>query len=227
MKKFFYLVALVMMCNLAANAQQQSTKDDYKQAIKERQELNKFTGKALEAKKTKVAKEMAKESKKEGWKPLPGEMPLQYQFDEKVRLQVQEEGGLPKYIIGTASAGSRNIQNATIAATASSRAAIAGQFETELDRVIDQSTNDEQRNDEVVTMVKAISEGTQYVSKNLKMVRPVVKMYREKKDGTIEVRVICYTDTDQAKAVLFERLSQENAAVREKLEVLIKQHRSK
>lgn len=227
MKKFFYLIALVMMCTLAANAQQQRTKEDYKQVIKERQELNKLTGKALEAKKTKVAKAQAKADKKAGWLPLPGEKPLEYQYDEKMRLTVQDEGGLPKYIIGTGYAISRNIQSAYTAATASSRADIAGQFETELDQVIDQSSNDEQRNDEINTLVKAVSEGTQYVSKNLKMVRPVIKMYREKKDDTVEVRVETYCDTDQAKAVLFERLSQENATVREKLEVLIKEHRSK
>ena len=67
-----------------------------------------------------------------------------------------------------------------------------------------------------------VAENTQYTSKNLKFVRPIIQMYRELENGKVEIQVTLYTETDQTKATLFEKMEKENAALREKLEEKLK-----
>lgn len=197
---------------------QTNSEDYYKQQIKDRKEMLKYSEKVLKTKINKQAKASAKALKKEGWKPFPGAAPLENQINERLHLSTLMDGILPKYLFGEGTGVSNLRQIATKSAEVSSRAAIAASIKAEFDEVIDQSLNGQQRNAEENAMLNLVAENTTYVSQVLRYVRPIVQMYRELADGKIEVNVIMYTETAQAKNALFEKMESQNAALREKLD---------
>lgn len=221
MKKVFMLLAILLACTCSMSAQ--TTESQYKQQIKERKEMLKFTEKVIQTKCTKQAKQDAKRDKKEGWKPMPGERDLVNQYDEKLRLEVQEnqENGFPVYIVGRGSAESVNLQMAYDVAKARVVSDIAQRFKVEFDQVIDESSNNTQTDEEIHMLHKFVSESTQYVSQNLRNIRPVVKMYRDRSNGKCEVTVLSYINFDQAKDILFEKMELENKELRKKFDRMV------
>lgn len=220
MKKVLLIIAILATytCGMMA---QTKTANEYKQQIKERKEMLKYSDKVLKSKIAKSAKAAVKQLKKEGWKPFPGEAPLENQFNEKMRLATLMDGILPKYLMGEGNAVSNIRQVATKSAEVSARSGIAAQFKVEIDEVIDQSLNGNQRNQDEDAMARIVSEETQHISQTLQYVMPIIKMYRERNDGKVEVNVTMYTETNQAKLALFEKMEAQNAALREKLEKAI------
>lgn len=200
---------------------QTNSEDYYRQQIKERKEMLKYSEKVLKTKISKQAKRSAKDAKKDGWKPFPGASPLEDQMNERELLKTLMEGNLPKYLFGEGNATSTIRQIATRSAEVSARVAIAASFKAEIDAVIDQSLNGQQRNAEDNAMSKTVEENTTYVSQVLRFVRPIVQMYRELGDGKVEVQVTMYTETAQAKNALFEKMESQNAALRKKLEQML------
>lgn len=220
MKKFFAILMLMaVFCSMTA----QTTGEQYKQQIKERKEMLKYSDKVIQTKRTKESKRAEKLAKKEGWKPFPGEKPLVSQIDERMRIEVLTENGTlqPKYIVGTGVGKSSNLQMAFDQAKAHVAIDLARNFGVEIDEVIDKSTNETIMDDEVHAIIKYISESTQYLSKNIKNIHTVVKMYRELDKGLYEVSVYSYTDYSQVKNALFDKMESDSADLRKKLDKLI------
>lgn len=221
MKKFLIISVFIIVWAYSATAQ--TSEKQYKQQIKERKEMLKYTDKVIETKRTKEAKKAAKIAQKEGWKPFPGEKNLVSQIDERMRIEALSDKGSewPTYIVGTGSGKSSNIQSAFDQAKARVASDVARNFGVEIDEVIDESSNEVFKDDEVHELRKYISESTQYISKKLKNIHNIVKMYRQVEDNKVEVVVYSYTDFAQAKDALLDKMDGESAALRAKLDKLI------
>lgn len=221
MKKFLTILAIMAVWTYSLTAQ--TTSEQYKQQIKERKEMLKYSEKVIQTKRTKEAKKAEKQSKKEGWKPFPGEKPLVSQFDERMRIEVLLEAGsqMPKYIVGAGVGKSTNLQTAFDQAKARVASDLARNFGVEIDEVIDESSNETVMDDDIHAIKKYVSESTQYLSKNIKNIHTVVKMYRELERGIYEVTVYAYTDFSQARDALMDKMQNDSANLRTKLDKLI------
>lgn len=212
--------SLVFGCS-TINAQR--TTEEYHNQIQERKVMLKMTEKALNSKITKEAKKIAKQLAKEGWKSLPGERPLIVQIDDQLRKSVMMSGSLPKYVIGQGNGVSFNTQGAYRLATASAKTDIAGMLSTEVGAVLDESVNELQQDEEYHSMHKLVEESTQYIgNQKLTNLQPIVKMYKDKDDKKVEVRVMIAYDGDAYKVSLFEKMEEENKALRDRAKEIFK-----
>lgn len=200
---------------------QTDSKDYYKQQIKDRKEMLKYSEKVLKTKISKQAKRSAKDAKKEGWKPFPGASPLEDQMNERELLKTLMNGTLPKYIFGEGSAISTVRQIATKSAETSAIAKIAEGFSVEIMEIINQSLSGIQTGTDAEAMMKTVSESTASVKQKLRFVRPIVQMYRELGDGKVEVQVTMYAESNQAKLALLEKVEEQSKEFSKQLELML------
>ena len=63
--------------------------EDYKEFMKERKEISKFTKEQLREKVSKSTQKEAKKLQKEGWKVAPGSLPLDKQLERAYQMQYE------------------------------------------------------------------------------------------------------------------------------------------
>lgn len=200
----------------------QRTQDEYKQQIQERKELQKLTGKALDSKINKYAKQEAKRLKKDGWKPLPGELPLEKQLDTRFRSEVMTDpsGKCSLYFIGSGEGVSYSTQNAYTMASNDSKADIVGLVKTDFSRAIEDDKNEQHTNDDINSMRKFMATDGALSEMQLVNLKPQVKMYKERGDKVV-VRVLMAFESKYAKAAIFEKMEKESKELRQKMEEVI------
>lgn len=103
MKKSLHLLMtaiLLFSFTTICSAQEKS----YKDFMKERKEMQKFTKDQVNEKASKDARKAAKQLQKEGWKVAPGGLPMEKQLDRLYEMQyeIDFETGFPKFIKGEA-----------------------------------------------------------------------------------------------------------------------------
>ncbi|MEP3387390.1 MAG: hypothetical protein ABJO02_04325 [Reichenbachiella sp.] len=166
--------------------------------------------KNLKQKAIKEARKEAKKWEKKGFSNLPGDPPLDKQFEVSMIKQFMlDEKGDPLYIVtnGSAIAGSEGVAAAN--AMDNSRAALAGQIQSEVSALVSNNKANTQYEDgQVETIDEFLSNSKTLIQKELGALKPAIRMYRSV-DTNVEFRYSIIYSIETAKNVTKKILKDE------------------
>ena len=206
MKRFFAVLALVAICATAPVQAQ-----DYKDVMKERKAMSKMTENELNSKVSKAVKKEAKALKKEGWKTVPGALPLEKQLERSFKMQYEfDEYGYPLYIYGDAQSVGGNYDAAKMQATNLAKVNLAGNIQTEVVALVENAVANKQLDQgEAVSTTESVMGGTNIIADKIGRVIPVIELYREAPHKSKEVRVILFYNSKMAKQAVKEAIAED------------------
>lgn len=221
MRKLF-VCAFAFLC-LTANVSAQTAKD----IRKERQEIRKASKSELNEKATKTARKDAKKLKKEGWITVPGALPLEKQLDKSYMMQMEyDEDMYPKYLMGEAMSIGENYDAAKMQALELAKQNLAGQIQTEVTALIENSVANEQlANEDATSVTQSIMGAKNLISQSIGRTIIVMECYRVKTNKNKEVLVrIAYNGAmakAAAKRAIQEELKSKSEDLQKKLDQLL------
>lgn len=205
-KVLFVAMALLIACS-ASFAQ------DAKEIMKERQEIKKMAKKELSARVDKATKKEAKRLAKEGWVVSPGALPLEKQLQRSYEMEYQyDDLGFPKYIMANAQSIAENYDAAKTAATSLAITDLAGQIQTEVAALVENTVANQQLTaEDAVSISETVMSSKNLISQSIGRTIVVVECYRVLKNKNREVMVRIAYNGEMAKQAAKQ-------AVREELE---------
>lgn len=221
MRKLF-VCAFAFLC-LTANVSAQTAKD----IRKERQEIRKASKSELNEKATKTARKDAKKLKKEGWITVPGALPLEKQLDKSYMMQMEyDEDMYPKYLMGEAMSIGENYDAAKMQALELAKQNLAGQIQTEVTALIENSVANEQlANEDATSVTQSIMGAKNLISQSIGRTIIVMECYRVKTNKNKEVLVrIAYNGAmakAAAKHAIQDELKSKSEDLQKKLDQLL------
>lgn len=162
-----------------------------KEQRKERQELAKASKKELNEKASKAARKEAKNLSKEGWKAAPGALPIEKQLDKSYMMQMEYDDDMyPKYIMAEAMSIGENYDAAKMQALELAKQNLAGQIQTEITALVENSVANKQLSAEQADSVtKSVLAGKNLISQSIGRTINVVEVYRTLSNKNKEVLV--------------------------------------
>lgn len=205
-KVLFVAMALLIACS-ASFAQ------DAKEIMKERQEIKKMAKKELSARVDKATKKESKRLAKEGWVVSPGALPLEKQLQRSYEMEYQyDDLGFPKYIMANAQSIAENYDAAKTAATSLAITNLAGQIQTEVAALVENTVANQQlAAEDAVSISETVMSSKNLISQSIGRTIVVVECYRVLKNKNCEVMVRIAYNGEMAKQAAKQ-------AVREELE---------
>ena len=207
MKKLMMVaMSLIIACG-AAFAQQ----SDVKQIRKERQEIKKLAKQELTSRVDKVTRKEAKRLKKEGWVVSPGALPLEKQLERSYMMEYEYDDNLfPKYIMANAQSIGENYDAAKTAATSLAITNLAGQIQTEVTALIENTVANRQLSaDDAASLTESVMASKNLISQSIGRTIVVVECYRVLKNNNREVMVRLAYNGDMAKEAAKKAIRQE------------------
>lgn len=182
-----------------------------KEQIKERKEIKKASKAELGEKATKTARKAAKRLAKEGWTTTPGALPLEKQLDKSYLMQMEyDENMFPKYLMGEAMSIGENYDAARLQAMELAKQSLAGQIQTEVTALIENTLNNKQlAAEEAASVTQIISAGKNLISQSIGRVLTVVEMYRVLGNKNKEVSLRIAYNAEMAKQAAKKAVRQE------------------
>lgn len=192
--KFFLVIAWAMF---AVTSYAQLTKEQ----IQERKEIRKVSKSELNEKATKAARKEAKSLSKEGWSAAPGALPLEKQLDKSYLMQMEYDDEMfPKYLMGEAMSIGGNYDAAKMQALELAKQNLAGQIQTEITALIENTVANEQLEaEQAESVTRSIMASKNLISQSIGRVITVVEVYRTLKNKNKEVMVRIAYNSDMAK----------------------------
>ena len=187
---------------------------DYKDKYKARKQLMKMDKDMNSEKTSKRARNEAKTMKKEGWKTAPGALPLDVQLDRSYMFQNMFEDDLitPKYVSGDATTIAENYDAGKMQALELARVNLVGNIEASITSIVENNMNNKQlKAEDAASVISTLKKSKSFVTKKLGQTTPVVEVYRQLKNGNVQVRVLTFYSMDTAREIAKE-------AIREQLE---------
>lgn len=221
MRKLF-VCAFAFLC-LTANVTAQTVKD----IRKERQEIRKVSKNDLNEKATKAARKDAKKLTKEGWITAPGALPLEKQLDKSYMMQMEyDEDKYPKYLMGEAMSIGENYDAAKMQALELAKQNLAGQIQTEVTALIENSVANKQlANEDAASLTQSIMGAKNLISQSIGRTITVMECYRVKSNKNKEVLVrIAYNGAmakAAAKRAIQEELNEKSEEIHKKLDEIL------
>lgn len=221
MRKLF-VCAFAFLC-LTANVTAQTVKD----IRKERQEIRKVSKNDLNEKATKTARKEAKKLSKEGWITVPGALPLEKQLDKSYMMQMEyDEDMYPKYLMGEAMSIGENYDAAKMQALELAKQNLAGQIQTEVTALIENSVANKQlANEDAASVTQSIMGAKNLISQSIGRTITVMECYRVKTNKNKEVLVrIAYNGAmakTAAKRAIQEELNEKSEEIHKKLDEIL------
>ena len=196
--KTLKIFVAVLMLSICGGVQAQITKEQ----LKERKELKKLSKAELNEKASKAARKEAKRLAKEGWQAAPGALPLEKQLDKSYMMQQEfDEDMFPKYLMGEAMSIGENYDAAKMQALELAKQNLAGQIQTEVTALIENTVaNNQLAAEEAASVTKMVSAAKNLISQRIGRVVPVVEVYRTLQNKNKEVRVYIAYNSKMAKA---------------------------
>ncbi len=213
MKKILMLaMGLVLACGVGFA---QSAKE----IKKERQTISKLAKSELSAKVTKTTKKEAKRLKKEGWVVSPGALPLEKQLERSYLMEFEYDANqYPKYIMANAQSIAENYDAAKTAATSLAITNLAGQIQTEVTALVENTVANQQlAAEEAASITESVMASKNLISQSIGRVITVVECYRVLPNKNREVMVRIAYNGDMAKEVAKKVVRQELEKKGEKL----------
>lgn len=182
-----------------------------KEQIKERQELAKVSKKELNEKASKAARKEAKRLTKEGWRTAPGALPLEKQLDKSYLMQSQyDSDGFPAFIMAEAMSTGGNYDAAKMQALELAKQNLAGQIQTEVTALIENTVANEQMvQSDATSITRSVMASKNLISQSIGRVVPVVEAYRVVNGNNREVLVRIAYSQAMAKAAAKRAIKQE------------------
>lgn len=230
-KAFVAAMALIVACSvsMAQNTREmvREAQAIQKAAIK----IDKLTDKEINTRAPKAARKEAKKFKKQGWLITPGSLPMDKQCERSYELQARwtEVDGMLDLMYMSAEGMSigENYDAAKMQATEFAKLNLAGQLESRIAAIIDNTIANEQLSrEQAASIAKTVSASKNLISQRLGRVIPVVEMYRvNKKTKNKEVLVRLFYNVNQgmntAKQVIREELEKEGNDLHKQLDELL------
>lgn len=176
---------------------------------------------------TKDARKEAKRFKKEGWQTAPGALPMEKQLEKSYIIQEEYDDNMfPKYVMGEAMSIGENYDAAKMQALELAKQNLAGQIQTEVTALIENTVANKQLEPEdAASVVQSISAGKNLISQSIGRVIPVVELYRTVSNKNKEVLVRIAYNSEMAKAAakkaIQEELEKKGEELHEKLDELL------
>lgn len=214
MRKLF-LCAFAFLC-FTTNMTAQTAKD----VRKERQEISKASKSDLNAKATKAARKAAKKLIKEGWITAPGALPLAKQLDKSYLMQMEyDEDMYPKYLMGEAMSIGENYDAAKMQALELAKQNLAGQIQTEVTALIENSVANQQlANENASSITQSIMGAKNLISQSIGRIITIVECYRVKPNKNKEVLVRIAYNGAMAKVAAKKAIQDELKGMSEDLQ---------
>ena len=195
--------------------------------MKERKELRKMSKGELNEKATKAARKEAKKLAKEGWASAPGALPIEKQLDKSYLMQMEYDDNMyPTYLMGEAMSVGENYDGAKMQALELAKQNLAGQIQTEVTALIENSVaNNQLGAEEAATVTKSVMAAKNLISQSIGRTITVVELYRTLNNKNKEVLVRIAYNGEMAKAAakkaMREELEQKGNDLHEKLDSLL------
>ena len=222
MKKLFIIAAAIVAMGMSANAQ--SVKEA-KELIKERKVLAKQSKSELNQKASKAARKEAKSLKKEGWMVNPGALPLDKQLDKSYLMQMEfEENMMPKYIMGEARSIGENYDAAKMQALELAKQNLAGQIQTEVTALIENTVANKQlAQEQAASVTQSVMASKNLISQRIGRTINVVEVYRtlpgsRNKEVLVRIAYNSKMAMEAAKAAVREDLEAKGEDLHEQLD---------
>lgn len=190
-----------------------------KEIKKERQTISKMAKKQLDAKVSKSTKKEAKRLKKDGWVVSPGALPLEKQLERSYLMEFEYDANqFPKYIMANAQSIAENYDAAKTAATSLAITNLAGQIQTEVTALVENTVANKQLDPEdAASITETVMANKNLISQSIGRVITVVECYRILPNKNREVMVRIAYNGEMAKEVAKKAVRQELEKKGEKL----------
>lgn len=222
MKKLFFIAAAIVAMSMSANAQ--SVKEA-RELIKERKVLAKQSKSELNQKASKAARKEAKTLKKEGWQVNPGALPLDKQLDKSYLMQMEfEENMMPKYIMGEARSIGETYDAAKMQALELAKQNLAGQIQTEITALIENTVANKQlAQEQAASVTQSVLASKNLISQRIGRTIPVVEVYRtlpgsKNKEVLVRIAYNSKMALEAAKAAVREDLEAKGEELHDQLD---------
>lgn len=213
MKKLLVLAMAMLVACTASFAQ------DAKEIKKERQTIQKLAKKQLDARVGKTTRKEAKRLKKEGWVVTPGALPLEKQLERSYLMEYEYDADLyPKYIMANAQSVGENYDAAKTAATSLAITNLAGQIQTEVTALVENTVaNNQLAAEDAASITETVMASKNLISQSIGRVITTVECYRVLDNKNREVMVRIAYNGDMAKQVAKKVIREELEKKGEKL----------
>jgi hypothetical protein len=172
-----------------------------------------------------IIKDVKKEAKKytkDGYKVMPGNLPIEQQLNAAyIKQQEVDKEGVPVWITANGSSTAQTQAVAENSAIEIAKINLVGLIETNMRSVIEADLGNNQiDNETAASITKTLSVSSNKVFKKLGLVKPLFKVYREVGDKNTEVQVLIGYNYEYVKRQILEEmkldLEKTSADVREK-----------
>lgn len=184
-------IVRVLVCSLALM---------FAYASAEAQSSDKALKKDLKSKVEKDCRKTAKQLTKEGWKIMPGKLPMERQIQDSRYAELdKDQNGEKLYITGTHKATGGNYSAAKKIADERARMELAENINATFSGLVKAklSSTDYGEGD-IQTIDEFISTNKNLVTARLQGVYPVLEIFREKDKGVVEVQVMVKVNAAEA-----------------------------
>lgn len=202
--KFLLVLALVAFT-------MESYAQSAKEIRKERQEIRKLSRAELNEKVSKAARKDAKKFAKEGWLVSPGALPIEKQLDKSYMMQMEyDEEIFPKYIMAQAQSIGGNYDAAKMQALELAKQNLAGQIQTEVTALIENTiANEQMEAEQAASITRSVMSSKNLISQSIGRVFTVVEVYRTLSNKNKEVLVRIAYSSDMAKKAVLKAVKQD------------------
>lgn len=197
MRQTRIIIAVILMCIMAGPLCAQPTAEQRKEAEK-------------------IAKQEAKKLKKEGWQVTVGCLPMETQLTKAYLYQMETDVfAQPKYVFGQAISGGGFYDAAKIQASELAKAQLADNISSDLHRTVSIMLENKQISQgEFQSCSDIIQRGTSSAAQRLTSIIPLIEIYRNRKDGGVEVQVRLAYEKKKAMGIEYdESIDNENASL--------------
>ncbi len=190
------LMAVLMMGTATVSAQ------TVREIVKDRKVLAKASKNELQKKASKAARKEAKKLKKQGWQIAPGALPLEKQLDKSYMMQYEyDEDMFPKYLMGEAMTIGENYDAAKMQALELAKQNLAGQIQTEVTALIENTVaNEQMAAEDAASITRSVMASKNLISQSIGRVITVMEVYRTGARKNKELLVRIAYNSEMAKA---------------------------
>jgi len=203
MKKLLLFSVLIWMITTGNCHAQTSVKDKMKQ----RAEIMEQNRRLQEMKVSEGSMEQAKEMKADGWKVMPGRLPLEQQIERSALFQNQFEEDFitPAYVWGEATTEAETYDAGLFQALEFARLNLAGNIESKVTQLVDNKLGNNQKGSGIAQSIStSMGKAKSLVSQKLGQTSPVVSAYRMLPTGVYQVRVMTFYSMAEARRLAIE-----------------------
>jgi hypothetical protein len=214
MKKVLFLaLALAFLCSTSfAQKNEEKAKNS-----KEKELKGDIKEKALKA-----ARKEAKKLTAEGWKVSPGSLPLDKLIEKSwMKQYMEDDKGNASYITADGNAVAESKSAAEMQAIELGKLQLAGLIETNMNSLISANVaNAQLSTKDAASVTEVVQSAKNLIAMQLGYVNPEFKLYRDLKDGKIEIQVRLFYDVKQSLEIAKKVVRKE---LKEKLQMNEKQ----